>query len=112
DFGFEHVDDGGQRVLFGDVALARIGARGVAGDVDEHQAPHFRLLERALEGDGKSAVDHEGAQHLDCVLASHHVRRQRLLFGASHAAHRYYTALAASTTSATEGNASFSRFAA
>jgi hypothetical protein len=46
DFGFEHVDDARQRFVLGVGALARIGARGVARDVDEKKAPDIRLLER------------------------------------------------------------------
>src|ERR1700682_1785030 len=81
DFGFEHVDDTRQRFLLGVVALARVGTRGMARDVDEKQTPHVRLFERARECDGKSAIDDERAQHFRGIIAAHDVRRQWLLLG-------------------------------
>ena len=69
-------------------ALARIGAGGVARDVDQKQAPHVRLLERALERDREPAVDHEGAQHFDRILAADDVGRQRLFVGTGHSTYR------------------------
>jgi hypothetical protein len=47
----------------------------VAGDVDQQQSPHVRLLEGALECNRKPAVDHEGAQHFDRILAIEDVGR-------------------------------------
>ena len=89
DLGFEHVDDPRQRLVLGVAALARIGARGVARDIDQQHAPHVRLLERALERDRKPAIDDEGAQHLDGVLAADDVGRQWLFAGTGHGSWAY-----------------------
>ena len=52
--------------------------------VNQKQAPHVRLLERALEGDGKSAIDDKRTQHFRGVIAAHDVGRQGLLLGTGH----------------------------
>ena len=88
DFGFEHLDDARQRLVLGVFALARIGSRGMARDVDQQQAPHVRLLERAGERDREPAVDHERAQHFGGILAADDVGRQWLFVGTGHGPYR------------------------
>ena len=58
------------------------------------------------------AVQHGGAQHLVRGLVADLRRKVQCVIGSHSTPQRYRTALAASTTSATEGKASFSRLAA